>query len=428
MKFDKEDLGDNKVKYTVTVDPTKLKSHHEAAVKRLGKNAKVAGFRQGHIPLEVLERAVDPMTVANSEINDSINETIMDLIEDESLWVLGQPEVSITKYVPAQTLEFSAEIRTIPPVKLGDAKKLKVKKPEVKVDDKQVDEVLERLRTGDAKRKEVNRAAKNGDEVVIDFTGVQDDKEFAGGSAKDYPLTLGSGAFIPGFEDAIVGHKAGEKFDAPVTFPKEYGAKNLAGKKAVFHITLKKVNELTLPELNDDFARTISPEFQTLDALKDDIRKSLEREEESEQKEKYRSELIDALAAKSKATIPDELVESEQKDMRKRFEQNLAYRGMKLNDYLKQDGRTEEQWEKEDLHEAAEKQIRSALVLRQFIKDNDIKVSDEEVKARQNEMVSHYNDPKLREHFASAQQARAIREELLTDKAYTKLAELNESK
>lgn len=114
--------------------------------------------------------------------------------------------------------------------------------------------------------------------------------------------------------------------------------------------------------------------------------------------------------------------------MRKRFEQNLAYRGMKLNDYLKQDGKTEEQWEKEDLHEAAEKQIRNALVLRQFIKDNDIKVSDEEVKARQNEMVSHYNDPKLREHFASAQQARAIREELLTDKAYAKLAELNESK
>lgn len=426
MKFEKESSGENKLKYTIAVDPAVLKSHHQAAVKRLGKNAKVAGFRQGHIPLEVLERAVDPMTLANSEINDSINETLAKLIEDESLWVLGQPEVSITKYVPGQSLEFSAEIRTIPPVKLGDPRKLKVKKPAVKVNTKQVDEVIDRLRASSAKRAEVTRAAKNGDEVIIDFVGVQNDKEFAGGSAKDYPLTLGSGAFIPGFEEAIVGHKKGEKFDAPVTFPKEYGAKNLAGKKAVFHITLKRVNELALPELNDDFAHTISPDLDTVDKLRTDIKNELSREKEAEIKQTYNNELIEALSDKSTVSVPDELIDSEQADMAKQFKQSLAYRGMTFENYLAQSGKTEAEWQKSELRPAAEKQLRSALVLRQFIKEYGITVTDDEVRAQQDEMVSHYGDPKLREHFQSAQQTRAIRNQLLTDKAYAKLAELNE--
>ena len=249
MNYKREDIAKNKAKFTVVVDKEVIQQHHTAAVKRLGKDAKVPGFRRGHVPLEVLERAIDPARLGSLEIDGAINQSVVEIIAQEDLQLLDQPKVSVTKYVPNDTLEFTVEIEVVPPVKLADPTKLKVKKPTVKVDKQQIDDVIQRLRVSSAERTTVDRPAKNGDEVVIDFTGLRDGEEFAGGKARDYQLELGSNQFIPGFENGIVGHSAGDEFDVNVTFPKDYGAKDMAGKKAVFKVALKKVNELKLPEL-----------------------------------------------------------------------------------------------------------------------------------------------------------------------------------
>ena len=338
MKYQREDIDKNKVKFTVTVDKEVISKSHDKAIKSLGKDVKVPGFRKGHVPMEVLERAIDPARLAQVEINDAINESVIELIETEDLQLLDQPTVSVTKYVPNDTLEFTAEIEVVPPVKLGDPTKLKVKKPEAKVDKEQIDDVIKRLQVNAAEKKSVDRAAKNGDEVIIDFTGFKDGEEFEGGKAKDYQLELGSGAFIPGFEDGIVGHKPGEKFDVNVTFPKEYGVKNLAGMKAVFKIELKKVNELTLPELNDDFAKSFSADLTTMDALRKDIENELMRQEEASAREKYHSELLDKLSEKSEVDVPQVLVDDQVPQMKQRFAQDLMYRGMDLKSYLEQHG------------------------------------------------------------------------------------------
>ena len=211
------------------------------------------------MPLAVLEKSVDQAGLFNAEMNEAVNASISELIKREKLRLIDQPQVEVKKYVPTSTLEFDVEVEVVPPIKLADPTKLKVKRPAVKIDQAEVDSVIERLRNSSAERQAVDRPARDGDEVVIDFTGLKDDQEFPGGKAKDYTLVLGSGSFIPGFESGIVGRKAGDKFDVKVTFPKEYGAKDLAGKKAVFKIDLKKVHQLTLPEPDDKFARSISP-------------------------------------------------------------------------------------------------------------------------------------------------------------------------
>ncbi len=428
MKYQREDIDKNKVKFTVTVDKETISKSHGKAIKSLGKDVKVPGFRKGHVPMEVLERAIDPARLAQAEINDAINESVIELIETEDLQLLDQPTVSVTKYVPNDTLEFTAEIEVVPPVKLGDPTKLKVKKPEAKVDKEQIDDVIKRLQVNAAEKKSVDRAAKNGDEVIIDFTGFKDGEEFEGGKAKDYQLELGSGAFIPGFEDGIVGHKPGEKFDVNVTFPKEYGAKNLAGMKAVFKIELKKINELTLPELNDDFAKSFSADLTTMDALRKDIENELMRQEEASAREKYHSDLLDKLSEKSEVDVPQVLVDDQVPQMKQRFAQDLMYRGMDLKSYLEQTGKDEKQWEKEDLRPSAEKRIRNSLVLRQFIKDYGVEVNEADLDEYQNKIISRYNNPKMQENFKTPEARRQMREQLLIERANAKLAELNEGK
>lgn len=429
MKFKLEKL-DSKygVKYTITVDKEVIVRAHDRAIKQLGKDAKVDGFRRGHIPVDVLEKNVDQARLSGMEIDFAINESIIELLSSEDLQILDQPKVSVSKYVPKDTLEFTVELEVVPSPELADPKKLKVKKPEAKVDPKQIDDVVSRLRTSAAEKTVVEREAKMGDEVVIDFTGLKDGVEFAGGKATDYTLELGSGQFIPGFEEGIVGHKSGEKFDIDVTFPEEYGAKDLAGKKAVFQINLKKVYELKLPELDDKFAESISSDLKTMKALREDIERELMMQEEATAREKYHGELLDKLAEKSKVEVPEVLVDDQIPQMKQQFSQDLMYRGLDLKSYLAQINKTEEQWEKEDLRTSAEKRIRNSLVLRQFIKSYDITVSESDIDAYRDKILARYNNPKMKENFQTDEYRRQIREQLLIERANARLAELNESK
>lgn len=428
MQYSKKQLDQYKVSYSVAVDQGQLQKSHQAALKQLGKNVKVAGFRPGHVPLAVLEKSVDQAGLFNAEMNEAVNASISELIKRENLRLIDQPQVEVKKYVPTSTLEFDVDVEVVPPIKLADPAKLKVKRPAVKIDQAEVDSVIERLRNSSAERRAVDRPARDGDEVVIDFTGLKDDREFPGGKAKDYTLVLGSGSFIPGFESGIVGHKAGDKFDVKVTFPKEYGAKDLAGKKAVFKINLKKVHQLTLPEPDDKFARSISPDLETMQALRDDITRELTRQEETSAEQDYHQQLLDKLADKSKIDLPPRLIDERLSVDEKQFAQNLLYRGLDMESYLSQLGKTKEQWRQEDLRPRVEKRLRSSMALRQFIDDNHISVTDEALGRRQAEILSHYTDPQMKAHFETPEAIEQTREQLLTEQALTKLAELNEGK
>lgn len=424
MDYKKKEVEKNKFEYTIVVPADMIKQCHDKAVESLGRNAKVPGFRKGHVPMEVLERAIDPARVADVEINEAVNATLVELIEKEDIQPLDQPVINLTKYVPNQTIEYTATIEVVPPVKLADVKKLETKRPEVKVADKEVNEVIERLRTNAAEKTAVDRAAKKGDEVIIDFTGLLNGKEFAGGKAKDYELKLGSGAFIPGFEEGIEGHKAGEEFDVNVTFPEEYGAKELAGQKSVFKVKLNKVNELKLPELNDEFAKGIAPDFKNMDDLKKDVRKNLEQSQEAENRQKFEDDLLSELAEKSNVDIPEVLVKDQLPQMEQQFTQGLMYRGLDLDGYLSQKGMTKEEWEKKELRPAAEKRVRNSLVISQFAKDNHVEVTAEEIKGYRDKILDRYTNENIRKQFETPEYTRQIAQQLATEKAMAKLVEL----
>ncbi len=424
MDYKKKEVEKNKFEYTIVVPADMIKQCHDKAVESLGRNAKVPGFRKGHVPMEVLERAIDPARVADVEINEAVNATLVELIEREDIQPLDQPVINLTKYVPNQTIEYTATIEVVPPVKLADVKKLETKRPEVKVADKEVNDVIERLRTNAAEKTAVDRAAKKGDEVIIDFTGLLNGKEFAGGKAKDYELKLGSGAFIPGFEEGIEGHKAGEEFDVNVTFPEEYGAKELAGQKSVFKVKLNKVNELKLPELNDEFAKGIAPDFKSMDDLKKDVRKNLEQSQEAENRQKFEDDLLSELAEKSNVDIPEVLVKDQLPQMEQQFTQGLMYRGLDLVGYLSQKGMTKEEWEKKELRPAAEKRVRNSLVISQFAKDNHIEVTAEEIKGYRDKILDRYTNENIRKQFETPEYTRQIAQQLATEKAMAKLVEL----
>ncbi len=426
MDYSKKEIAKNKVEYTVTVNGEKMSINHERALHKIGRNAKIAGFRKGHVPERVLEQHLDPARVADVEINEVVTDSIRELLAKDNLMPLDQPTVSVTKYVPGQELEFTATFDLMPEVKLSDPSKLTTKKPSSEISDKQVDDVIDRLRVNAAEKTAVERAAKNGDEVIIDFTGSVNGKEFAGGTAKNYALKLGSGSFIPGFEDGIVGHKAGEEFDVNVTFPKEYGAPELAGKKSVFKIKLLKVNELKMPELNDDFAKNMAPDLKTVEDLKRDIRNNLAETEMADAEQKYEEALLTEFAAKSKVDVPEVLVNDEIPQMKKRFTEGLMYRGLDLDKYLKQKDLTEEKWTEVELRPAAEKRIRNSMVLTAFIEKEKITVNPEEVIEQQNKMLEQFNNPKVKAHFKTPEYLAQINQQMLTKKALEKLVELAE--
>jgi trigger factor len=240
MKTTVKNLSDTKVQLTITVDANELAAAEQVALVKLSQSVKVPGFRKGKVPASVAAKHVEPQALQEQLLDDAISKAVAEAFIAEKIQALDRPMVDVKKYVPGDLLEFTAEVDILPAVKLGDYKKLTSKVAKVNVAAADVDDVIERMRQGFAEKKEVERAAKEGDETVIDFVGKKDGVAFDGGAGTDYTLKLGSNQFIPGFEEGIVGHKPGEEFDLELEFPKDYHAKDLAGEKVVFTTTLKK--------------------------------------------------------------------------------------------------------------------------------------------------------------------------------------------
>ena len=427
MNISRDNVSKTKVKLTITLDASELADARDVALTKLARDVKVQGFRKGKAPLAVVAKNVDQRLLAEQVVDSALNRAVAEAFTKEDVQVISRPNVEVTKFVPEQTLEFTAEADILPDVQLGNYKKLKIKKPEQqKITKKEIDEVVDRTRQQFSEKVEVKRAAKTGDEAVIDFVGKIDGTAFDGGKADDYPLTLGSGSFIPGFEEGIEGHKLGETFDIDVTFPADYGAKEMAGKKAVFTVTLKKINEVKLPEANDEFAAKLGA-FTSMDDVRADIERELEARAKSQYEQDMRNAVVEAFVETVKTEVPEVLIDEQVEAMSKEITENAMYRGQSLDDYLRASGfESEADWREKEAKPAAKKRVTASMALSKFAKEYDIKVSDEDIDVemkpykeqyvKQPDMLKQLESPEVRADFAGR---------VRTNKSINKLAELN---
>ena len=421
--------SDTKVKLTISVSKEELAAAEQVALTKLAKDVKAPGFRKGKVPASVAAKHIDPNTLAQETVDNALSKAVADAFMSENLQALSRPEVAVTKFVPGVELEFTAETEIVPEVKLGNYKKLGVAAAKVAVSAKEVDEVIERMRSGMAEKKEVKRAAKNGDEVTIDFIGKKDDVAFEGGTAKDYKLELGSNSFIPGFEEGLVGKKAGDKEDLKLTFPDTYHVAELAGADVVFETTVKKVEEKQLPELNDEFAQKsgAAKEVKTLKDLKADIKRELETQKINEAENKRKDELVAKLVEVSTVPTPQVLIDDQVRSIKQDMTQNLTYQNITLEQYMLAQGyKDKEDWQKKEVTPSAEKRVQAGLVLAELSKELKITTTPNELEAFTDKYRAEYaNNPEMLKRFGEPEVQRDLSNRLLTEKTVDALVKYN---
>ena len=388
MKTKFKKISDSRVELTVTLDAKDLKAAKEKALEKLAKEVKVEGFRKGKVPTEIAKKFIPENDLNAETIDFAVRSTVVQAFQKEEKSPLVLPSVNVTKYVPDDIAEYTATADIIPEVKLADYKKLDVKMGEVKVTEKEIKGILDNIVTSFAEKKVAKKAAAMGDEVIIDFVGKKDGEAFKGGSAKDYKLTLGSKTFIPGFEEGIVGHSSGDKFDLELTFPKDYGVADLAGAKTVFEVLVKQVNEIIKPKLDDELAQKCGP-FKTLDELKTDIKKNIEAQKKHTEEEKYKDALVRELVKQSKIPAPEVLIDDQVRVIRDDMTRNASSQGLSFEEFLERNNETLENWEKE-AHRIAEERVKASLALQNVALAEKINVADELVAAKIAELKDVY--------------------------------------
>lgn len=421
MTSNLERLEATKIKLTIAAGTAELDTALARAVKKLGQSVRLPGFRAGKAPANLVEKAIDPATLQTEVLDDLINRLYSAAATEHKLRPATAPEVSVTKFVPFSTLEFTAEVEVVGEVKLGDYKKVKLAKPEVKIDEADIKGVLDNLNRQNAERKEVARAAKLGDEVVIDFTGrdSQTGQKINGADGKEYPLELGSNQFIPGFEEQIVGLKAGADKEFDITFPKDYGVASLQSKKVTFLVSVKKVNSVELGKIDDAWVAKSSP-FKTLAELKADIKNQLTAERSRQADQQYRQDILDKITSASSVEIPKQLIDEEIERLEGDEKRSLAYRGQTYQEHLDAEGLTADQ-HKEQKRPTAEARVKQSLVLTEIAEAEGLNVSDAEIEARINILKTQYRDSQMRAELSAPGAKNQIGSQILTEKTFAKL-------
>ena len=377
-----------KAKVVVEIDKAEFEQALNKAYAKCRKDIMLPGFRKGKAP----RKMVESMYGATVFYEDAVNEIFPDIytkaIVEQELKAVGSPSVSNMDTPDEGGVVLTIETELYPEVTLGQYKGLEVPKREVKVEESEVDAEVGRMAERNARIETVDRAAANGDTVVIDFEGFVDDKPFQGGKAEDYSLTLGSGSFIPGFEDALVGAVAGEERDVNVTFPEDYSAKELAGKPAVFKCKVHEVKESIKPELDDEFAKDVS-EFDTLDALKDDIRTRFTKSRTEQNDRAFESAAVQMAAANMTCNIPACMIDEQVDHQIEQFAYQLQSQGMKMEDYVKMVGGDLSSL-RASMRPMAEQTVRSDILLSEIAHAENLEVTDEEVEEELKKLAEQY--------------------------------------
>ena len=378
----------NEVKLEITIEAEKFENAIKKVYFQNAKYFNIPGFRKGKAPQAIVEKYYGKEIFYEDAFNDIAGKEYEKAIEESKLEVVAKPQIDIVTMEKGQDLVFTATVATKPEVELGKYKGIEIEKIEYNVEDADVEANLKQMQEKNARVVSVETPVENGNIAVIDFEGFVDGVAFEGGKAENHSLEIGSGSFIPGFEDQVIGMKIDEEKDINVKFPEEYFSKDLAGKDATFKVKVHEIKKKELPELDDEFAKDVS-EFDTLEELKKSIKERLVKE--NEQKAKYEKEdaVMKAVTSEMKVEIPEGMVETEVDNMVKDMEQRMSYQGLKLEQYLKMLNKTEEEFRKEYEPQAIEA-IKSRLALETIIKAEKIEASEQEVKDKLEEMAKNY--------------------------------------
>ena len=425
MKTKVKNISDVKVELTISLGVEELKAAEQVALTKLAKEVKIEGFRKGKAPLEMVAAQVDQNVLGQEIIENALSKAVAEAFLKEKIQAINRPEVDVKKFVPGTELEFTATSEIMPKVELGDYKNLKVKKEKVSVSQKEINETIDQILKNFAEKKKVKRAAKEGDEVIIDFLGKKDGVAFDGGKAEKFPLELGSKSFIPGFEEGLIGKKAGDELSLDLKFPKDYHAKDLAGAKVVFEVKIHEVRENVLPEINEEFLSKLG-EFKTKEDFEKQIKEDLKTQKQAEADDKFKDELVKKLAEVSKVPVPEILLEDQKQSIEMDMQQNLMYPGLSLDDYLKRMGKTREEWLENDVKAVAESRVKSGLALAELSKVEKIQSSVDELDARIAQLKEQYgNSKEVVKQLSSDDVRRNLANQILTEKTIDLLVKLN---
>ena len=390
MKINNKKLENAIVELTVAFDSEEWKATQEKALDKLAKNVKIDGFRPGKAPAAMVRARVSKASVLEEATDMILQTKFVEILTEANVEPVAQPALSVQK-VDADELEVQILVPVKPQVQLGEYKGLEVKKGRVTVTKKEIEEQLANYQTQFAELtvKEGGKVAK-GDTAVIDFEGFVDGVAFEGGKGENYPLEIGSGSFIPGFEDQVIGMTVDKEQDIVVTFPEDYGAADLAGKEATFKVTVHEIKEKHLPEIDDELAKDVNIDgVETLDQLKDHIKANIKTRKESENENKFMDDLYKAIVASSKVEDSDALLEQEQGLMLQEVEQNLQRQGLNFEVYQQFTGKSKDDI-KEDIKPQAEERVKLNAILAAIIEEEKLAVSDEELETELKTIAEYY--------------------------------------
>ena len=423
MSLQVEKLEKNMAKLTIEVSAEDLEKAMQNAYLKAKNRITIPGFRKGKAPRKMIEHMYGKGIFLEDAANALIPEHYSKALEECELEIVSQPEIDVTQAEPGKAFIFTAQVAVKPEVTLGEYKGLEVPKTETEVTEEEIEAELKKEQEKNSRTITVeDRGAENGDIATIDFEGFIDGTAFEGGKGTDYPLTLGSGSFIPGFEDQLVGAKAGDHVEVNVTFPEEYQAAELAGKAAVFQCDVKKVEAKELPELDDDFAQDVS-EFDTLAEYKDDIRKKLTERKEKEARTAKENAAVDKVIENAQMEIPDAMINTQISQMLDDFSRRMQAQGLTMEQYFQFTGMTADKM-REEMKPQALKRIQTRLVLEKIAETENIQPADEEVNEEISKMAEMYKmgADKLKELLGD-RELEQMKKDMAVQKAVTLVAD-----
>ena len=423
MSLQVEKLEKNMAKLTIEVSAEDLDKAMEKAYQKQKSRISIPGFRKGKAPRKMIESMYGKGVFMEDAVNSLVPQEYSKAVADCDLEIVSQPEINVTQMEPGKALIFTADVATKPEVTLGEYKGVEVPKTEIVVTDEEVDAEIKKEQDKNSRTVTVeDRAAANGDIATIDFEGFVDGVAFDGGKGSDYALTLGSGTFIPGFEDQIVGANTGDHVEVKVTFPEEYQAKELAGKEAVFQCDVKKIETKEVPELDDEFAKDVS-EFDTLAEYKEDVKKNLTEKKEKEARTAKENAAVDKAIENAQMDIPELMVQSQSRQMMDDFARRMQQQGLSMEQYFQFTGQSMDKM-MEDMKPQALKRIQTRLVLEKVAEAENIQPSEEEITEEIQKMADAYKmeADKIREAIGESG-LEQMKKDMAVQKAVTVIAD-----
>lgn len=380
MKSEIKELAKSQIEISIEVSPEEMRPFLEKAAVKISQNSKIDGFRPGKAPYEVIKQKFGEMAILEEAMDEIISHSYYSVLKENGIIAVGQPKIEVEKMAPDNAFIFKAMVAVLPKVKIGDYSKIRLAREKIEIKDEQVEKIIDDIKKMRAKETLVEREAKIGDRLEINFEIFLDKVPIEHGQHDKYPITIGENRFIPGFEEQLVGMRANETKESNLKFPEDYYQKNLAGKNAEFRVKANAIYEVELPKADDEFAKNISAgKFPTMEGLKNNIRQNLEQEGKNKEEQRLEVELLDKIAAISEfEEIPDILIDNEKHKMVHELEDSIVSQGFNFEDYLKSVKKTHDELEKE-FAPAAERRAKTSILCREIFQEQKMAVSDDEI-------------------------------------------------